>query len=84
MTAISITIGVWTRCRSCNAEIIWANTPNGKVGPFELDAAGAWAIEQGKARHVGVAQLELGAIQRAGFTSHFATCPQADEWRRSR
>ncbi len=27
--------GVWTRCRSCNARIVWVETPNGKKMPVE-------------------------------------------------
>lgn len=77
-----------SKCRSCKADVAWAFTVAGKKSPFEPDPAGLFIIENGTARHVGPppAQLELGAEpdKRPRFTSHFATCEQASEWRKPR
>jgi hypothetical protein len=69
-------------CRSCGAEIRWAHTEkSGKLAPFDAEpvADGAWIIEHGEARHAGM--LEVDAPK---FTSHFATCPNADDHRKKR
>jgi hypothetical protein len=39
------------------------------------------AVVKGKAHSYG---LEDHAVHRERYTSHFATCPQADSWRRPR
>lgn len=81
-----------TKCRSCGAEIQFALTKSGKDAPFERDAAGLYVIRDGEAVYLGTPdeqpkQLELGvkpAEPEPRFTSHFATCRQAKEWRKSR
>lgn len=76
------------RCRSCNTEITFATTASGKWSPFERDDAGLWVIEDGNARYVGEPpasrpQLELVAEPAPPrYTSHFARCPAAKDWRR--
>lgn len=68
-------------CRSCGKAIVFASTTGGKVGPFELDTRGDWEIHGGVASHAG-GQLELLAtVVLPRYTSHFASCPQADSWR---
>lgn len=49
-----------SRCRSCQAPIVWRKTPGGKYQPMDFD------LLTGKPTDV----------------SHFATCPQADAWRK--
>ncbi len=74
-------------CRTCGVPVVFAAFAVSKrPAPFELDAAGSWAIDDGIARHVGPigAQLELGGVPEERFTSHFARCPQAAQWRRDR
>lgn len=77
-----------TRCRSCEAPIVWALTPGGKRIPLDADPVpdgNAVIIE----RRAGVPVIELidladvdaGAVR---YRSHFATCPQANEWRKTR
>lgn len=60
-------------CRSCNAPITWAATPNGKSMPLD---------------HPGEHRVVVGAdgFARvvATYTSHFATCAQADQHRQTR
>jgi hypothetical protein len=68
-----------SRCNSCNAEIRWVVLPSGKSMPldekpftaFVLDAEGA-QTGSARARSIQVRQ------------SHFSSCPNADEHRRSR
>jgi hypothetical protein len=58
---------------------VWAVTAKtGKRMPFdaELSAIGQWRIEDGIATFVG------GEPERL-YVSHFATCPNANEHRRS-
>ena len=54
------------RCKSCNAMIIWLETPNGKKMP--VDAA---TVAPEHDRYIA------GTHQ-----SHFATCPNANQHRR--
>jgi hypothetical protein len=71
-----------SRCRSCNAAIIWAKTESGKTMPLDAEPAG---------RPSGVFRIEYRngyahAISVAGepvYVSHFATCPNAAQHRRS-
>lgn len=75
-----------SQCRSCRAPITWAGTVNGK--PMPLDAApyegdderGLFAIHvvDGKTLAVGATPADDPV-----YRSHFATCPNAKEWRRS-
>jgi hypothetical protein len=55
-------------CRSCGAAIVWFKTSAGKNMP--VDAA-------------GVTQEDL-VLDLTRHTSHFATCPQANQHRRPR
>ncbi len=83
MTSVTITVGAPTKCRSCGAAVVWATTEAGKLAPYQVDEAGRWVLEHGKARYVGDArQLELGVGSPVYFTSHFAVCEQADQWRK--
>lgn len=66
-----------SRCRSCNAEIEWAHTETSKLAPFEADPDGLWVITDGEARRAGL--FDDGTER---YTSHFASCPDAGEWRR--
>lgn len=81
-----------SRCRSCGAEIIWIKMKGtGKAMP--CDARG---ISYSENMHPGASPAltlvtEHGTIVRTafdpagdkmGYTSHFATCPSANEHRR--
>ena len=65
-----------SRCKSCNAEIWWGVTEAGK--PMPLD----------NTSHKGVVAVgtDLDGNERVRvvdvFTSHFATCPNAEEHRK--
>lgn len=72
-------------CRGCGAPIIWARTVNGRPMPVDKDtrAGGnvrlSWEGSDVRA-YVVKATLTFGATNLR--TSHFVTCPKADEWRR--
>lgn len=69
-------------CSSCGAAVLWVRTQAGKAMP--LDAAptldgNVAMLEGGASRAYG---LEDHAAQAKRYTSHFATCPHADQWRK--
>lgn len=61
-------------CRSCGAEIEWAETVTGSRMPFNPPVAFVPRLDD-----LGDDVVE---IDRATTVSHFATCPQAEQWRR--
>jgi hypothetical protein len=67
------------RCRSCGAPVVWVWSSAGKAMP--LDAVpvpdGMFQLVDGRAWTVR-SDLQPGPR----YTSHFATCPQAYDWRR--
>jgi len=68
------------RCRSCNALVLWAKTKTGKWSPFD-----ASPVRDG-VRFVITNDDEPKAIHTktgAGHTSHFASCPNAAQHRKS-
>lgn len=77
-----------SRCRSCNAEIEWVKNHLGRVVPFnpEPDPNGNYErflISDNPG--VGVRPIKKGMRVKASDrrVSHHATCPDADNWRRS-
>lgn len=77
-------------CRACQAKIIWARTPNGKAMPVDGQPVedGNVKLERvhGKltAFVLGPLELELEPDGVQLFKAHFATCPNAHEFRRRR
>jgi len=69
------------RCKSCEAPIEWATMPSGKANPIDAEPSprGNLVLIGGKVRF---ATDEDRALHRPLYTSHFATCPSADEWRK--
>lgn len=57
------------QCRSCNAQIVWVQTVNGKSMPVDA--------------HTYDSKDGLAFIHDK-HTSHFATCPNADKHRKER
>lgn len=57
-----------TRCKTCRARIIWFRTASGKNMPVDADSVEPEDDELDLSRH----------------KSHFASCPQANQHRRSR
>lgn len=70
-----------SHCRSCNAEIIWAETIDGNWMPIDSKPAedGILVLLNGKIR---LAKPSDRALHRPLYLSHFATCPHASKWRR--
>jgi len=71
-------------CRSCNAEIIWATTNKGKAMPIDAEPNPAGNVEliptPAGPRAIVHGQSPLMA-EHPVHTTHFQTCPNADEWR---
>lgn len=65
-----------TTCRSCGADVIWAQTSKGRHIPLDAVPAsdGNILLTDGIARVVDPGQ--------GHFVSHFVTCPQAHQWRK--
>lgn len=59
-------------CRACKAPIFFAPSPAGKMIPIDA------APEKRIVIRDGVAHVE------STFTAHFATCPEAEQFRRRR
>lgn len=74
-------------CRSCERPIVWAQGPNGNAMPFDEPQRGLgakppdgdWIVMGGKAHK---ATDEDRKLHRERLTCHFATCPDAGQWRR--
>lgn len=77
------------RCRSCGAEIIWTVTHNGKRMPVDAEPVpdGNVRLRQDGDRVIA----EYPGKEHPGlfddpderrYLSHFATCPQAQSWRK--
>ncbi len=65
------------QCKSCGKPILWATTPAGKAMPLDAESETWWLLEGGVA--IGESRCRGVVVHR----SHFATCPQAGEHRRS-
>lgn len=66
------------RCRSCGAEIEWAELTTGKRMPFDrIVPLRIHAALFGEGR--AVVELETDTSP-----THFATCPDRDQWRKKR
>lgn len=71
------------RCSTCGAPVLWAKTSKGKPIPLDLEPRvdGNIVLERGVALVLGpLERLQRGAETR--YVSHFATCVDADKFRR--
>jgi len=66
-----------SRCRSCNAEIIWTVTDAGKKMPVDREPTG-----KGIAL-IPLARDEIRSRVVDVHESHFVTCPNADQHRKA-
>lgn len=74
-------------CRSCGQKIIWARTEAGTLMPldFEQNKAGAnLALVDGVAKVIDKGDLFAEAYSGPLYLSHFATCPEREEWRKKK
>lgn len=81
-----------TKCRACGAEIMFIKTQAGKTVPVDSESRRFFPCKDGKELFV----LPDGSTKRGrsmkaevdgaeiGFISHFATCPEADAFRKPR
>lgn len=78
-----------SNCRSCGAPIYWAHTENGKPIPVDVAPAHDGNVLLTLNRATGQLKAEVyGAKNRHNippgrnrYKSHFATCPDRDDWR---
>jgi hypothetical protein len=73
-------------CRSCGRPIIWCLTTRGKTMPVdaEPDPDGLLTLDtlaSGVVLAAHDSPGQPGLFTRDRYTSHFATCPQAEGWR---
>jgi hypothetical protein len=71
-------------CRSCSAPIVWIKLTGGRRMPIDPDPVEGGNIRAWPERGTGEVLSATGIEQADGplYVSHFATCPQAGEWRR--
>jgi hypothetical protein len=61
-------------CKSCGAAIVWAQTESGRRMPLDAEPERRFVL-------AGVEPTIARSVPT--YVSHFATCPQADEHRRT-
>lgn len=81
------------RCKACGAEIEWIKLKSGKSHPCDAEMV-FYKADGGRDRIVTpdgriiagtiVTQITGNASLLRGYSSHFATCPFADEFRRTK
>lgn len=79
-----------SRCRSCEAPILWARTEKGRRIPLDPEPyegpepAGLFVLREPDARTPLAVAVPPGAFAgEPNYRSHFATCPNAALHRRS-
>lgn len=78
------------RCRSCEAEIVWVQTTQGRRMPVDKepsDEGNVWIPGDltGQVRATVLSKEDATDWRATGivlYRSHFASCPQAPQWRR--
>jgi hypothetical protein len=73
-------------CRSCGAPILWAKTQQGRAIPLDLEPTADGNIEFTGVLdivrvHAAPADGDLFGTATNRRRPHFATCPQADQWK---
>lgn len=70
-----------TFCRSCGAPIRWAKTVDGNRMPVDFDPDPEGNLELRRSGFDLVAVVVTPRPDAVLYRPHFATCPDADEWR---
>lgn len=85
-------------CGSCDAEIVWVHTTTGRTMPIDaVPVEDGNVVLTGRMTKSGSGSgvirpevrvdtqytLDFG-LGETRYVAHFTTCPQADEWRRTR
>lgn len=81
-----------SRCKSCGAAIVWAESKNGRKWPFdyEPDDRGTFIlfVELGATEPVALAPRDMERallpLYRERYLPHWVSCPNADAHRRAR
>lgn len=78
------TLATDTACRSCGAPVVWRLTPSGKRMPVDPVPTGDGTVVIDGAKAIALSADALADLDawEPRYTSHFATCPQADAWRK--
>lgn len=82
-----------SRCRSCKAEVLWVEWATGKKMPVDAapdmrpppkGGALVLTLQGGQFGRLLVEKFDATkhALERNRYTSHFSTCPNADEHRK--
>lgn len=79
-----------SKCRACGAEIAWIKTTAGKNMPCDADMMMYWQKEKGSRRIVTPNgevlaceyEGEHGKATGMGYVPHWATCPEADNFKK--
>jgi hypothetical protein len=66
-------------CRSCDGKIVWAATASGKKIPLE-----PCPLAEGNVRLDASGIARVGKVGTGQYRSHFATCPNANDWRKGK
>jgi hypothetical protein len=73
-----------TRCKSCDAEIVWAITTSGKKMPVDVTPSSIGNVVLALDGMNLYATVTSQDDPRPRHTSHFATCPHAATHRKER
>ena len=72
-------------CRSCKARIFFIQTPKGKSHPVDEKPVRIWVEDMvEKPNDENGVTVTFVWKQVEGYMSHFATCPDADRFRKTR
>jgi len=71
-------------CRSCGALIVWALTEGGKRMPVDTQADPEGSLALWRAEGEWRTKVIQSDWHGPRYRPHFATCPDAESWRRPR
>lgn len=79
-----------SRCRSCGAPVLWTRTENGKAMPVDAEPyagespRGLFVLRRERGEAPTAVAVPAGAFpNELMYVSHFSTCPNSDDWRRT-
>lgn len=74
-----------SKCKSCGAAIVWCRTPGGRKMPVDAEpvANGNLCLQGDGVPVAAVVSLPNEPTTQPRYLSHFVTCPQHAEWRKS-
>lgn len=77
-----------SRCRSCSAPILWVETEHGRRMPIDAEPytgpapGGLFVLRTGDPPRA-IATTPEAFPGEPVYRSHFETCPDSDDWRRT-